>query len=682
MKQRNDASAFLSRRHVWALSFGCILGWGAFVMPGSTLLPMAGPAGTIIAMVLGALCMIVISASFQYMANRYPDSGGAYSYAKHVFGFDHAFLCAWSLVLAYVAILWANATAVVLIARFLLGPVFQFGFHYVVAGYDVYAGEILITLAVLGVFGLISCTKRRVVISLNTVMAAGLLIGTILCFAMVFAQHPNLVQSLNPPFVRSGSVASQVLSIVVLAPWAFVGFESVSHSTSEFKFSIRKLFPILVVAILCGALVYILTTVISVMAAPGEFGGWREYVSNLGKLDGLRALPVFHAIESAAGGSGLLILSITVLCALGTSLLGLYRASGNLLQRMAMDGILPEWFTGSNSDGIPVNAVRFVMALSIVVPFVGRAAIGWIVDVTSVSASLAYLYASICCFVTARKASNRIMVLVGACGIAISGAFFVAPLIPNLWSVSSLATESYLILAAWAILGLLVFRVLFLRDQHDRFGKSTIVWISMIFLILFASTLWMRQASYDTTNHVIESIDEFYSEQDARHGVQLSMRDVEYEEEYLSEQSELVHGSILLNSLVQMALIILSLVVMFSIYSLMRKREREHDRQRMQAEQSNLAKTEFLSNMSHDIRTPMNAIIGYTSIARRKDTTPEEMREYLAKIDASSQHLLSLINDVLEMSRIESGRMELDPIEMDIVVAMHEVRDMFATQMS
>lgn len=99
------------------------------------------------------------------------------------------------------------------------------------------------------------------------------------------------------------------------------------------------------------------------------------------------------------------------------------------------------------------------------------------------------------------------------------------------------------------------------------------------------------------------------------------------------------------------------------------------------AEEANKAKSTFLSNMSHDIRTPMNAIVGYTNLARKSGTSLEQMRDYLRKIDASSQHLLALINDVLEMSRIESGKMELELDDMNIVTALEEVRDMFATQM-
>ena len=79
-----------------------------------------------------------------------------------------------------------------------------------------------------------------------------------------------------------------------------------------------------------------------------------------------------------------------------------------------------------------------------------------------------------------------------------------------------------------------------------------------------------------------------------------------------------------------------------------------------QANASNAAKTTFLSNISHDIRTPMNAIIGFTNLAMQSVDDTQQTGEYLKKIQASSNHLLSLINDVLEMSRIESGKIELE----------------------
>lgn len=72
------------------------------------------------------------------------------------------------------------------------------------------------------------------------------------------------------------------------------------------------------------------------------------------------------------------------------------------------------------------------------------------------------------------------------------------------------------------------------------------------------------------------------------------------------------------------------------------------------AEDANKSKSYFLSNMSHDIRTPMNAIVGFASLLSREADNPEKVREYIGKIETSSQHLLGLINDVLDMSRIES----------------------------
>ena len=85
------------------------------------------------------------------------------------------------------------------------------------------------------------------------------------------------------------------------------------------------------------------------------------------------------------------------------------------------------------------------------------------------------------------------------------------------------------------------------------------------------------------------------------------------------------------------------------------------------------AKSSFLSEMSHDIRTPMNAIIGMTDIALMQKETPPRIREYLEKIKTASGHMMSIINEVLDMSRIESGRIVLQPEELDIADLLHEI---------
>ena len=100
------------------------------------------------------------------------------------------------------------------------------------------------------------------------------------------------------------------------------------------------------------------------------------------------------------------------------------------------------------------------------------------------------------------------------------------------------------------------------------------------------------------------------------------------------------------------------------------------------ANQANVAKTAFLSNISHEIRTPMNAIIGLDSIALSEPNLPEKTRDHLEKIGSSARHLLSLINDVLDMSRIESGRMNLKNEEFSFSKMLEEINTMIGGQCS
>lgn len=98
------------------------------------------------------------------------------------------------------------------------------------------------------------------------------------------------------------------------------------------------------------------------------------------------------------------------------------------------------------------------------------------------------------------------------------------------------------------------------------------------------------------------------------------------------------------------------------------------------AETANKAKSTFLSNMSHDIRTPMNAIIGFTTLAVSNIDDKERVRDYLGKILSSSNHLLSLINDILDMSRIESGKIHLEETEVSLSEVLHDLKTIISGQ--
>ena len=124
-----------------AFALGTSVGWGSLVVTANTYLAQAGPVGSVIGLVLGAIIMLVGCRNYAFMMNGYPEAGGAYSFCRESFGYDHGFLAAWFLMLTYLAMLWANATPLPLFAHFFLGDIFRFGRMYEHFGNGVYPGE-------------------------------------------------------------------------------------------------------------------------------------------------------------------------------------------------------------------------------------------------------------------------------------------------------------------------------------------------------------------------------------------------------------------------------------------------------------------------------------------------------------------------------------------------------------
>ena len=673
---------YLSPLGVWAFSFGCTVGWGAFVMPGTTFLPVAGPLGAALGLGIGAGIMLIIGVNYSFMMSRCPDAGGAFSYAKKAFGYDHGFLSGWFMLLAYLVMAWGAAAALPPLVRELFGPLFQFGFLYQAAGYDVYLGETLLSIAALALPGLLCMYAKRLAGRVQTVMAVLLFVGILICFFAVLAKSGGGKYLFRPLFsVQNARPGFQVFSIAALTPWAYVGFESVSHSAEEFRFSPKKTIWLIPAALAASALSYILLTELAVMLLPPGRGSWFSYILNLNRLSGPERLPTFYAVRSAMGEMGLVILGLTVTAAIVTSLVGYYTAASRLIRAMAKEEMLPAWLGRRDGNGTPGNALLFLMLISVVIPFFGRTAIGWLTDVASVGASAAYGCTSAAAFWTARKEGNPWMTATGIGGLAISIAFFLYFLIPAFWAVSAMSTESYLIIAAWSLLGFVFFRSRYTRDDARRLGWSAAVWIGLLFLVFLTTMMWSRQTMLHSTEAAVGGIREHYLSEAAEAGRARNVRQERAAERESEAQMGFVTDSLTRSSLIQMGLVLLALAMMFRVYAIVAKREKRAEIEKAQAEQSRKAKSTFLSNMSHDIRTPMNAIIGYTTLAEKEKDTPPRIAEYLAKIDASSHQLLSLINDVLDMSRYESGKMELDLGNTDLRELLEEVRDAFAPQM-
>ncbi len=643
---------------LWALAFGCCIGWGSFIMPGTTFLSTAGTAGTAIAVFLGALIMILIAYNYNFIMQRNLKAGGVVTFTKEIFGRDHAFFCAWFLWISYISLLWANATAVVLMCRNLFGGVFQFGFRYTFAGYDVYGGEVLMTLFFLWIFGVLFARFGWLTKSLVRIAAVVLLFGVIVCFLTTLSTSTEPIKFY---FNDTEPLWKQILIIFTLIPWAFVGFETISQYTNEFKADVKKSFFIMVAAIICAAVVYILMTILATLKFPSQFSGSFTYLSSLQNLTGIEGVPIFYVISET---NGLAILCLIILAALTTSLIGYYRAVGNLTQIFSKENLLPKQFASRR------NATIFIFAISILIPFCGRTVISWLTDVTTIGATIAYGYTSACSYVLARREKNRLVKFTGSAGVICAVLFTFFLLIPNLWSINLLTQESYFILAIWGLVGFAYFNFLFKRDEKN-FGTSPTIWLVMFFLIFFSALMWMREKMYTELKIFIQETSNFYSEN--FFAPRLA---------YTNMQLEKMREVLLENTMILLMFALAGLAFLFTIYRRIKQKEVVAlEEQRRKAEESSKSKSIFLSNMSHDIRTPMNAIIGYTTLAQREGTTFDELKSFMNKIDVSGKHLLDLINDILEMSRIESGRMELELSEVNLKKNLLDLKTMFQTQM-
>ena len=448
----------LSRLNVWALAFGCIIGWGAFVMPGNTFLPKAGPLGTAIAMGIAAVIMIVIALNYHYMIEKYPVAGGEFTYTNAAFGEKNAFVCSWFLGLSYLAIVPLNGTALALIGRNLLGGIFQIGFHYTVAGYDIYLGEIILAVVALVLFGWLSIRGVKFASVFQTILAIALVGGVIIVAVAALFSPKTSFANLTPAFQPGNTRLAGILAVVAVAPWAFVGFDTVPQAAEEFKFSTKKTRSIMILSILFGAFVYIVNNTVTASVIPEGYGSWVEYINAIGGLSGLISLPTFHAAHELLGIAGLIFIGIAVLAAILSGIIGFYMATSRLLYSMSKEKVLPGWFGRLHGKyKTPANAILFVMIISLIAPFFGRTALGWIVDMSSTGAAIGYAYTSAAALKLALKEKKTGVIITGIIGVVMAIAFLFLLIVPIPMFACSLSKQSYICLLVWIVLGVIFY---------------------------------------------------------------------------------------------------------------------------------------------------------------------------------------------------------------------------------
>ena len=309
---------------VWGLALGAIIGWGCFVLPGSSFLPKAGPLGTAVGMFIGAALIIVIALSYGYLIRQFPVSGGEFIYTKQAFGKRNAFVCGWGMILAYWSLIPLNATALALISRYLFPGIIQQGHLYQIAGWDVYAGEVILASAAIILMAFLNIRGIKQAAWTQTAIALTL-VGCI-C-AISFLVLGNTDWGNLAPGIPAGKTSwKAIFSIVAMAPWAYIGFDCIPQSAEEYNFSHKRSIGIMVSSILVAAILYVaMCTVTAAGLKP-----WTELLA-----DG-HNWPTGVVVRQTLGLAGIIVLGIAMFCAVVSGMNAFYISTSRLMYAMAL----------------------------------------------------------------------------------------------------------------------------------------------------------------------------------------------------------------------------------------------------------------------------------------------------------------------------------------------------------
>ncbi|MFD1707432.1 APC family permease [Siminovitchia sediminis] len=451
MMKKEKLTREMKPQWIWAIAFGSSIGWACYVLPGDWL-NAVGPLGVILGFAVGTILMMIISTSYGSLMTRFPVSGGEFSYAYWAFGRNHAFFCGWLLVLGYTCIVALNATALALLVKFIMPEAVQIGYMYTIAGWDVYAMEIIIASAALIIMGYLNIRGASLSGRAQYFMSLFMIIGTTILAASTFFHSETSVSNLQPLFNTEISTWAAVIYIIALAPWALSGFDNVPQAAEEFNFPAKKASKLIYLSLVCTGVTYILVSTTTAYIMP-----WQEL------LEGNPVWATGDVVTILFGKLGLSLLVMVLIMGILTGINGFCVSASRLLFSMGRAKALPAMFGKLHPKyKTPYVGVMFCIGFCLLAPWFGREVLGWIIPMSSFGLAFAYFYTCAAGYLNIKKSGNNmesyarksVLSILGAIISIIFLALLVIPVSP-----AFLQVPSRISIGIWIVLGMGIYLV-------------------------------------------------------------------------------------------------------------------------------------------------------------------------------------------------------------------------------
>ena len=447
----------LSPLNAWAFSFACMIGWAAFVMPATTFLPVGGILGSSLAFLAAGAAMVIIALNYHYLSNLYPSMSGIYNLVKVSGNRRQAFTASWAMGLAHLCCIPLNARALGMLVRTILEEFLHIEFRAYFFQSNTLLVEAAVVVGALLLFGFINVRGMHQTAMVQTVGAIVLLAGIVIILVASVFTAGDTALSLSPAYYPGTGPRHAFMSIFIMTPWAFVGFDSLSNATTELNFPLKKLGKIMVISVLCGTFAYMANIFSALLGMPDSFSSWPEYVDRLRGMSGVAGYPVAMAARKAMGKIGTLIFFASCISATLTGLVGFFASISRLIFQMANDGALPASLGRTHRRyGTPVGAVKLVVIMALLLSLM-RSAFDYIEELASVATAVGFGYCSLAALLNAVQNEDKRYVFTGAVGMLLCLVWIFFQIVPVGGLSSAISEEAMICVIAWVFIGIVLY---------------------------------------------------------------------------------------------------------------------------------------------------------------------------------------------------------------------------------